>query len=141
MSRQKRQILVSSALPYANGDLHLGHMLEYVQTDIWVRFQKLRGNDCLFVCASDAHGTPIMLTAEKEGITPEELVARVAESNRRDYANFHIEMDNFHSTHSEENRELVEGIYAALVKNGHILQSSIFYTSFSVLNKHFLLIS
>lgn len=125
MSRQKRQILVSSALPYANGDLHLGHMLEYVQTDIWVRFQKLRGNDCLFVCASDAHGTPIMLTAEKEGITPEELVARVAESNRRDYANFHIEMDNFHSTHSEENRELVEGIYAALVKNGHISRKKI----------------
>ena len=125
MSRQKRQILVSSALPYANGDLHLGHMLEYVQTDIWVRFQKLRGNDCLFVCASDAHGTPIMLTAEKEGITPEELVTRVAESNRRDYANFHIEMDNFHSTHSEENRELVEGIYAALVKNGHISRKKI----------------
>ena len=125
MSNQKRQILVSSALPYANGDLHLGHMLEYVQTDIWVRFQKLRGNDCLFVCASDAHGTPIMLTAEKEGITPEELVARVAESNRRDYANFHIEMDNFHSTHSEENRELVEGIYAALVKNGHISRKKI----------------
>ncbi len=126
MSKQKRQILVSSALPYANGALHLGHMLEYVQTDIWVRFQKLRGNDCLFVCASDAHGTPIMLTAEKEGITPEELVERVAESNRRDYADFHIEMDNFHSTHSKENRELVEGIFAALVKNGHITRKKIY---------------
>ena len=125
MSRQKRQILVSSALPYANGALHLGHMLEYVQTDIWVRFQKLCGNDCLFVCASDAHGTPIMLTAEKEGITPEELVDRVAESNRRDYADFHIEMDNFHSTHSEENRELVEGIFATLVENGHISRRKI----------------
>ena len=125
MNRQKRQILVSSALPYANGPLHLGHMLEYVQTDIWVRFQKLRGNDCVFVCASDAHGTPIMLTAEKEGITPEELIDRVAESNRRDYADFHIEMDNFHSTHSEENRELVESIYANLVENGHITRKTI----------------
>ena len=125
MSRPKRQILVSSALPYANGALHLGHMLEYVQTDIWVRFQKLRGNDCLFVCASDAHGTPIMLTAEKEGITPEELIDRVAEGNRRDYADFHIEMDNFHSTHSEENRQLVEGIYAALLGNGHITRKKI----------------
>lgn len=125
MNRQKRQILVSSALPYANGPLHLGHMLEYVQTDIWVRFQKLRGNDCVFVCASDAHGTPIMLTAEKEGITPEELIDRVAESNRRDYADFHIEMDNFHSTHSEENRELVESIYADLVENGHITRKTI----------------
>jgi methionyl-tRNA synthetase len=125
MSKNKRQILVSSALPYANGALHIGHMLEYVQTDIWVRFQKLRGNDCLFVCASDAHGTPIMLAAEKEGITPEELVERVAESNRQDYADFHIEMDNFHSTHSDENRELVEGIYAALVKNGHIARKKI----------------
>ncbi len=126
MSKQKRQILVSSALPYANGALHLGHMLEYVQTDIWVRFQKLRGNDCLFVWASDAHGTPIMLTAEKEGITPEELVERVAEGNRRDYADFHIAMDNFHSTHSKENRELVEGIFAALVKNGHITRKKIY---------------
>ena len=125
MNRQKRQILVSSALPYANGPLHLGHMLEYVQTDIWVRFQKLRGNDCVFVCASDAHGTPIMLTAEKEGITPEELIDRVAESNRRDYADFHIEMDNFHSTHSEEKRKLVESIYANLVENGHITRKTI----------------
>ncbi len=125
MKNQQRQILVSSALPYANGALHLGHMLEYVQADIWVRFQKLRGNNCLFVSASDAHGTPIMLTAEQEGITPEKLVTRVAKSNRHDFADFRIEFDNFHSTHSDENRELVESIFTRLDKNGHIVRKKI----------------
>jgi len=121
----RRTILVTSALPYANGAPHLGHMVEHVQTDIWVRFQRLRGHDCLFVCASDAHGTPIMLKARQEGITPEALIERVGAEQRRDFAGFDISFDNFHTTHSPENREVTEGIYRRLVEGGHIRRETI----------------
>src|ERR1019366_5085330 len=115
-----RKILVTSALPYANGSIHLGHLVEYIQTDIWVRFQKMRGNACYYVCADDTHGTPIMLRAEKEGITPEALIARVHGEHSRDFAGFHVEFDNFHTTHSEETRFYANDIYARLDKAGLI---------------------
>jgi methionyl-tRNA synthetase len=117
MSEKPRKLLVTSALPYANGPIHIGHLVEYLQTDIWVRFQKLIGNNCTYICASDAHGTPIMLRARKEGIDPEDLVERYRTEHQRDFAGFHIAFDNYHSTHSEENRQLVEHIYSQLVKN------------------------
>ncbi len=120
-----RKILVTSALPYANGSLHLGHMLEMVQADIWVRFQKSRGHDCLYVCADDAHGTAIMLTAEKHGITPEEQIARIKAEHESDAAGFHIGFDNFYSTHSAENRYWSEEIYGRLKANGHIASRAI----------------
>ncbi|QGZ32149.1 methionine--tRNA ligase [Stutzerimonas stutzeri] len=122
---EARQILVTSALPYANGSIHLGHMLEYIQTDMWVRFQKLRGNQCIYVCADDAHGSAIMLRAEKEGITPEQLIANVQAEHSADFADFLVDFDNFHSTHSEENRELSEMIYARLRDAGHIATRSV----------------
>ncbi len=125
MSTKPRQILVTSALPYANGPIHLGHMLEYIQTDIWVRFQRLRGNECIFVCADDAHGTPIMLKARELGITPEELVARTGEEHRRDFDDFYISVDNYYTTHSPENRELATLIYKRLKAAGHIAVRSI----------------
>jgi methionyl-tRNA synthetase len=115
-----RRILVTSALPYANGPTHLGHMTEAVQTDIWVRCMKLRGHDCLYVCADDTHGTPIMLKAESEGITPEQLIAQVGAERRRDFADFGIGFDNYHTTHSEENRRLTVRVYRALAAAGHI---------------------
>ena len=120
-----RDILVTSALPYANGSLHLGHLLEMVQTDIWVRFQKSRGHRCHYVCADDAHGTAIMLTAEKLGITPEEQIRRVQEEHERDTAGFLIGFDNFYSTHSPENRHWSEEIYRRLKANGHIASRAI----------------
>ena len=120
-----RDILVTSALPYANGSIHLGHLVEYIQTDVWVRFQKLRGNRCIYVCADDAHGTPIMLKARAEGIEPEELIRRVGEEHQRDFADFAIGFDNYHSTHSDENRELAETIYNALDAAGHIAKRTI----------------
>lgn len=120
MSTTPRRILVTSALPYASGSLHLGHMLESIQTDIWVRFQKLRGHDCIYVCADDAHGTPIMLKARELGITPEELIARIGEEHRRDFADFLIGVDNYYTTHSPENRELSILIYERLKAGGHI---------------------
>ena len=120
-----RKILVTSALPYANGPIHIGHLLEYIQTDIWVRYQKMRGHDCLYVCADDAHGTPIMLRADEEGIAPEELIARVAAEHRRDFAAFMVDFDNYHSTHSEENRELSRLIYERLRDAGHIKRREI----------------
>ncbi|MCW8827683.1 MAG: methionine--tRNA ligase [Gammaproteobacteria bacterium] len=120
MAETRRKILVTSALPYANGPIHLGHLVEYIQTDIWSRFQKMRGHDCLYVCADDAHGTPIMLRAQSEGIEPEELIARVAREHQADFAGFHIGFDNYYSSHSEENRELAELIYKRLRQNGHI---------------------
>lgn len=122
---EPRQILVTSALPYANGSIHLGHMLEYVQTDMWVRFQKYRGNQCTYVCADDAHGSAIMLRAEKEGITPEQLIANVQAEHCADFADFLVEFDNFHSTHAEENRELSSQIYLKLREAGHIATRSI----------------
>ncbi len=115
-----RRILVTSALPYANGHIHLGHLVEYVQTDIWVRFQKLRGNDCVYFCADDTHGTPVMIRARSEGITPEELVERMHTEHQADFSGFHIAFDNYHSTHSEENRELSEEVYRNNFKKGHI---------------------
>ena len=122
---EARKILVTSALPYANGSIHLGHMLEYIQTDMWVRFQKLRGNQCTYVCADDAHGSAIMLRAEKEGITPEQLIANVQAEHSADFANFLVDFDNYHSTHAEENRELASGIYLALRDKGHIATRSV----------------
>lgn len=117
---EARKILVTSALPYANGSIHLGHMLEYIQTDMWVRFQKLRGNQAIYVCADDAHGSAIMLRAEKEGITPEQLIDNVRAEHMADFADFLVDFDNYHSTHSEENRELSSAIYLALRDKGHI---------------------
>lgn len=122
---QPRKILITSALPYANGKIHLGHMVEHIQTDIWARFQRLRGHECYFVCADDAHGTPIMLRAQKEGITPEALIARVKEEHQRDFAGFNISYDNYYTTHSEENRYYAEYIYLAARKNGHIAERTI----------------
>ncbi|BCX89305.1 methionyl-tRNA synthetase [Methylomarinovum tepidoasis] len=115
-----RNLLVTSALPYANGPIHLGHLVEYIQTDIWVRFQKLRGNVCWYVCADDAHGTPIMLKAQEEGITPEALVERIGREHRADFAGFEIGFDCYHSTHSPENRELATEIYRRLKAKGYI---------------------
>ena len=115
-----RKILVTSALPYANGAIHLGHLVEYIQTDIWVRFQKMRGHECWYVCADDTHGTPIMLRAEKDGITPEQLIARVHGEHSRDFAGFHVGFDNYYSTHSAENRWFCEDIYGKLKAGGLI---------------------
>jgi len=116
----KRRILVTSALPYANGDLHLGYMLEVIQTDIWVRFQKMQGNECYYVCADDAHGTPIMLKADEMGITPEELIAGVSERHQADLGDFLIDFSQYHSTHSDENRYFSELIYNRLNDSGYI---------------------
>ena len=116
----KRRILVTSALPYANGDLHLGYMLEVIQTDIWVRFQNMQGNECYYVCADDTHGTPIMLKAAEMGITPEELIASVSERHQADLSDFHINFSQYHSTHSDENRYFSELIYNRLNDAGYI---------------------
>ena len=125
MSNNKRKILVTCALPYANGPIHLGHMLEHIQADIWVRFQRMRGNEIHFVCADDAHGTPIMLKADQMGITPEQLIDDVRQKHMADFAGFNISFDNYHSTHSEENRELSELIYNRLKENGFIKSRTI----------------
>ena len=120
-----RKILITSALPYANGPIHLGHLVEYIQTDIWSRFQKQRGNQCIYVCADDAHGTPIMLRAQSEGISPEQLIARVSEEHQRDFAGFHIAFDQYHSTHSDENRHYSSYIYNQLKAQNHISRKTI----------------
>ena len=120
-----RKILVTSALPYANGPIHIGHLVEYIQTDIWVRFQKQRGNQCYFVCADDTHGTPIMLKADAEGITPEELIATVEKEHLADFTDFGIKFDNYHSTHSEENKHFSALIYNRLKAAGHIHSAEI----------------
>ena len=101
-----RKILTTSALPYANGSIHLGHLVEYIQTDIWVRYQRLAGNEVHYICADDTHGTPVMLRAEKEGITPEELVDKVHKEHSQDFHDFNISFDNFYSTNSDENNML-----------------------------------
>ena len=121
----KRKILVTSALPYANGDIHLGHLMEAIQTDIWVRLQKLQGHDCIWVCADDAHGTAIMLSAQTQDITPEELIDRINRQHQQDFADFLIGFDNFYTTHSEENRIFSESMYQAMEANGHIHRRSI----------------
>ncbi len=125
MSETPRKILVTSALPYANGSIHMGHLVEYLQTDIWVRFQKLRGHKCTYVCASDAHGTPIMIKARELGVSPEELTNRVSEEFVRDFAAFGVDFDNFHTTHSRENEALVIEIFEALRKAGDIYTRTI----------------
>ena len=116
----QRNILVTSALPYASGPLHLGHLVEYTQTDIWVRFQRMRGHHCVYVCASDAHGTPTMLRADAAGVAPEALVAEVAEGHRKDFESFRISVDNYQTTHSAENLELTTEMYRRLKENGYI---------------------
>ena len=121
----ERNILVTSALPYANGPIHLGHLVEYIQTDIWARFQRLRGNTCYYVCADDAHGTPIMLRARQDGITPEELIAATQKEHETDFADFHIGFDNYYTTHSDENREFASSIYLKLRDEGHIKTETI----------------
>ena len=118
--QKKRKILVTCALPYANGSIHLGHLLEHIQTDIWVRFQRMRGHETYFVCADDAHGTPIMLKAQELGITPEEMINGVREEHMADFADFHISFDNYHTTHCEENQLLASDIYNELHAKGHI---------------------
>ncbi len=120
-----KSILVTSALPYANGPIHIGHLVEYIQTDIWVRFQKMCGNDCIYICADDAHGTPIMLRAQQEGISPEDLIAKVKKEHEQDFSDFHIEFDNYHSTHSEENKKHATTIYSRLKENGHITTKTV----------------
>ena len=125
MSDKQRKILVTSALPYANGPIHMGHMVEYLQTDIWVRFQKLRGHDCTYVCASDSHGTPIMLKARELGVTPKALTEEISADFVRDFSDFGVEFDNYHSTHSKENEQLVGEIYNRLREAGEIYTRTI----------------
>ncbi len=120
MADTQRKILATYALPYANGSIHLGHMLGFIKTDIWTRYQKLRGHECHFVCADDAHGTPIMLKAQQMGIKPEEMIAAVQKEHEQDFADFRIAFDNYHTTHSEENKSLASEIYLKLKENGYI---------------------
>jgi methionyl-tRNA synthetase len=117
----KRKIVVTSALPYANGDIHIGHLVEYLQTDFWVRFQKMRGNECVYVCADDTHGTPVMIRARREGISPEELIAKSRETHLKDFTDFQIEFDNYYTTNSPENRELCERFFDAMAKSGGVV--------------------
>ncbi len=121
MTPTSRTLLVTSALPYANGSIHIGHLVEYIQTDIWVRFQKARGHRCLYVCADDAHGTPVMLRAEQEGISPQALIEHMLAEHREDFRDFRVEFDNYYTTHSEENRTLANLIYRRLKEGGHIV--------------------
>ena len=121
----QRKILITSALPYANGPIHLGHLLEYIQTDIWARFQKARGHQCYYVCADDAHGTPIMLKAQQQGIAPEQMIAQTKIEHEADFAGFAIGFDNYYSTHSEENREFASLIYQRLDAAGYIKRKTI----------------
>ncbi len=125
MNNEVRQILVTSALPYANGPIHIGHLVEYIQTDIWVRFQKMQGNQCTYVCADDAHGTPIMLRARQEGIEPEALIKRISTEHQQDFIDFNVAFDNYHSTHSDENRQLASTIYRRNRDKGNITTRTI----------------
>lgn len=125
MSNTPRKILVTSALPYANGSIHLGHLLEHIQTDIWTRFQRMRGHQCFSVCADDAHGTPVMLKAQELGITPEQMVAQTRAEHHQDLLDFHVEYDNYYVTHSEENKQLCEEIYTRLNNAGYISKRTI----------------
>ncbi|MCI4186198.1 methionine--tRNA ligase [Dickeya dianthicola] len=125
MTQVANKILVTCALPYANGPIHLGHMLEHIQADIWVRYQRMRGSQVHFICADDAHGTPIMLKAQQMGVAPEQMIATVSQEHQQDFAGFNISYDNYHSTHSEENRELSGLIYRRLKENGFIKNRTI----------------
>ncbi len=120
-----RRIVVTSALPYANGSIHLGHLVEYIQTDIWARSQKMSGNECVYICADDSHGTPIMLKAKELGITPEELIEKTYDEHVKDFEDFQIEFDNFHTTHSDENKEISQKIYQSLRDKGNIVNKEI----------------
>jgi methionyl-tRNA synthetase len=120
-----RRLLVTSALPYANGHIHIGHLVEYLQTDIWVRFQKLRGNDCRYMCADDTHGTAIMIRARQEGRREEDLIADMQAAHEQDFADFDIEFDNYGSTHSEENRRLCHEFWAAIRKAGLVKDAAV----------------
>ena len=115
---EKRRIVVTSALPYANGDIHLGHLVEYIQTDFWVRFQKMRGHECVYVCADDTHGTPVMIRARSEGVAPEALIARSHEAHLKDFTDFEVAFDNYYTTNSPENKELSEKVFAAMERSG-----------------------
>ena len=121
----KRNLLITCALPYANGSLHLGHLVEHIQADIWTRFQRMQGQDCVFICGDDTHGTPIMLTAQQRGISPEELVQQIYAEHSKDFANFHIAYDNFYTTHCDENRELAELVYQRMFERGDIVTRTI----------------
>lgn len=125
MTMKKRKMLVTSALPYANGAIHLGHMVEHIQTDVWVRFQKMRGHECYYCCADDTHGTPIMLAAEKQGMTPEQMIEKTHAEHLADFTGFGIGYDNYYSTHSPENKQYAEQIYLALKANGKIASKNI----------------
>lgn len=125
MTSVPRKILATSALPYANGPIHLGHLVEYIQTDIWTRFQRLRGHEAYYVCAEDTHGTPIMLKARDEGLTPESLIEKIGNEHRRDFADFNIAFDNYYTTHSEENQHFSEFIFEQLKTKGHIATRTI----------------
>ncbi|MGE0633971.1 MAG: methionine--tRNA ligase, partial [Pseudobdellovibrionaceae bacterium] len=120
MSTTKRTILMTGALPYANGPIHIGHLVEYIQADIWSRFQKMRGHDCTFVCADDTHGTPIMIKARELGVRPEDYVAQSQKEHMQDFADFEIAFDHYSSTNSEENKQLCEDIFTKLKANGLI---------------------
>ena len=120
-----RKILVTSALPYANGPIHLGHLVEYIQTDIWVRFQKLRGNRCVFVCADDTHGTAIMIRARQEGRSEEAVIAEMSLAHQRDFASFDVAFDNYGSTNSEENRILCGQIWEKIRAAGLVKEQDI----------------
>ncbi|MCB0413389.1 MAG: methionine--tRNA ligase [Bdellovibrionales bacterium] len=120
-----RKILVTAALPYANGPIHIGHLVEYLQADIWTRFQRLQGHECVYICADDTHGTPIMINARKQGITPEELIGKSKEEHLKDFNDFHVAFDHFDSTHSEENKMFSEEIYSHMKEKGHIEVRSI----------------
>ena len=125
MNKKNKQFLVTSALPYANGQIHLGHLVEYIQTDIWVRFQKLIGNDCIYMCADDAHGTAVMLSAKEKNVSPEDFIEGVRQEHLRDFTGFFIEFDQYHSTHSEENKVFSEEIYNKAVESGLIKKEAI----------------
>lgn len=120
-----QKILATSALPYANGPIHIGHLVEYIQTDIWVRYWRLRGEDAIYICADDTHGTPIMIRARDEGLEPKQLIERIWHEHRRDFSSFQIQFDNYYTTHSEENRELCSEIFLSLQRNGHIVERAI----------------
>jgi methionyl-tRNA synthetase len=120
-----RKIIVTSALPYANGPIHIGHLVEYVQTDIWVRFQKMQGNECLYFCADDTHGTPVMISSKRQGVTPEQLIEKVHKEHLRDFNGFEIEFDNYYTTHSQENRQLSEEIFKRISKAGSVQKKTI----------------
>ena len=125
MSSNSRTIIVTSALPYANGPIHLGHLVEYVQSDIWCRYQKMHNHECYHVCADDTHGTAIMLRAQREGITPYQLIQTIGKEHKKDFSGFHIDFSYYHSTHGPDNRNLVEMIYLRNRDKGHITRKTI----------------